>query len=104
MDFLTSLAGIATILLAILKGAGGLSPFADLSDSLEISVDRIGVLYTKLVEAVDRADPAPATEDGMSGRDVSEKGKGVDVVVVPSWKSKRRYVYYWPSGMPATAL
>ena len=94
--FLTSLAGIGTILLAILKGASGLSPLADLSDRLEISVDRIGVVYTELVEAVVRADPAPATvtEDGMSARDASEKGKGVDVVVVPSWKSKRRYIYY----------
>ena len=33
------------------------------------------------------------TEDGMSARDATEKGKGVDVVVVPNWKSKRRYVY-----------
>ena len=42
-----------------------------------------------------RADPAPATvtEDGMSARDANEEGKDVDVVVVPSWKGKRRYVY-----------
>ena len=96
MEFFTSLAGIGTILLAILKGAGGLSPLADLSDPLEISVDRIGVVYMELVEAVVHADPAPATvtEDSMSERDASEKGKGVDVVVVPSWKCKRRYVHY----------
>ena len=55
-----------------------------------------GASPAELVEAVVHADPAPATvtEDSMSERDASEKGKGVDVVVVPSWKSKRRYVYY----------